>query len=91
MAIGYFQVAVGAIVQLKGTDEVLLIYRAPGQFSGNIWEIPVGRLEQFESFEDGLRREVKEETGISNLKILQPLIFFHLCGATSRQKMMREE
>lgn len=64
---GRFQVAVGAIIQLAKIDKVLLIRRATAQYDGGIWEVPIGRLKQFETFADGLRREVAEETGITDL------------------------
>lgn len=73
---GKFQVACGAIIQLRGENKVLLIHRASTEYGGDIWEFPIGRIKQFESFADGLKREVAEETGITSLEILQPVTVF---------------
>lgn len=75
--IGTFQVAVGAIIA-RPDGKVLLVKRAAALNTPDrrIWEYPVGRLQQFEPFEDGLRREVLEETGISDLQILSPVSYF---------------
>lgn len=53
--------AVGGVV-LRG-DDVLLIKRGVPPRAGE-WSLPGGRLELGESLEDGVRREVREETGI---------------------------
>lgn len=75
--IGRFQVAVGAIIA-RPDGNVLLVKRAAALNTPDrqIWEYPVGRLQQFEPFEDGLRREVLEETGISDLQIICPVSYF---------------
>ena len=73
---GRFQVAAGAIIQHRRSNKVLLIHRSQSQYGGGIWEFPIGRLSQFETFEEGLRREVFEETGISDLVIGGPLSTF---------------
>jgi ADP-ribose pyrophosphatase YjhB (NUDIX family) len=73
---GRFQVAVGAIVQHITTGEVLLIHRSASQYAGDIWEFPIGRLQQFEPFEKGLKREIVEETGLSDVEIGQPISIF---------------
>jgi len=68
--IGRFMVAVGAIIRLKGSNKILLVKRSekldwmPGE-----WEIIYGRLDQHETLELGLVREVKEESGLENLII----------------------
>lgn len=76
MAEGRFQVAAGAVIERKDTKDVLLIHRSASQYAGDIWEIPIGRMEQFETFEAGLRREVLEETGITDLEIGRPISTF---------------
>lgn len=54
-------VGVGAIV--VDADKTLLIRRAQEPMKGR-WSIPGGLLELGESLHDGLRREVREETGL---------------------------
>jgi 8-oxo-dGTP diphosphatase len=87
---GRFQVAVGAIIQHRSTREILLIHRAPSQYAGNIWELPIGRTKQFESLENGLRREVAEETGITDLQIGRPIsVFEFMRGEHSAENEVR--
>jgi 8-oxo-dGTP diphosphatase len=56
-----FHVHVDAIVR-RG-DDVLIMKRAMGAMSG-AWYFPGGGLELDESPEDGVRREIREETGL---------------------------
>jgi 8-oxo-dGTP diphosphatase len=54
--------AVGAVVIRDGA--VLLVRRAAPPRQGE-WSLPGGRLELGESLADGVRREVREETGLA--------------------------
>jgi mutator protein MutT len=46
-------------------DGLLLIaQRMPGDTLAGYWEFPGGKVEQYESLEDALRRELHEELGI---------------------------
>jgi 8-oxo-dGTP diphosphatase len=56
------QVAVKAVIQ--NNDGKFLIVR-----EGDRWQAVGGRLEKGEKLEDGLHRETKEETGITDLEI----------------------
>ncbi|MDX6746823.1 NUDIX domain-containing protein [Polaribacter sp. PL03] len=58
--------AAGGLV-LNPKKEILFIYRA------NTWDLPKGRIEDGESIEETAVREVEEECGIYNLKLIQPL------------------
>ncbi|MGW5520165.1 NUDIX hydrolase [Nocardia africana] len=60
---GVQQLVVGAVVQHDG--RVLLLQRPEHDFMGGIWELPSGKVEQGESLDQALIREVKEETGLS--------------------------
>lgn len=60
-------IAAGGLVQnLKG--EFLFIFRR------GKWDLPKGKTEKGEKIEDAAIREVQEECGISELKIIRPLL-----------------
>jgi len=64
----------GLVVNQK--KEVLCIFR------NGVWDLPKGWIEKGESIESAAIREVEEECGISNLKLIKPLtttyhIYFH--------------
>ena len=59
--------AAGGLV-LNPNKEILFIYRSEK------WDLPKGRIELGESIEEAAIREVEEECGISNLKLVKPLI-----------------
>ena len=62
--------AAGGLV-LNNKKEVLFIYR------NNVWDLPKGWIEQGETKEIAAIREVEEECGISNLKLIEPLLTTH--------------
>jgi ADP-ribose pyrophosphatase YjhB (NUDIX family) len=63
--------AAGGVVKNEN-DEILLIFRR------GKWDLPKGKLDKNESPEDGAVREVKEETGLKNIKLLSRLtITYH--------------
>jgi 8-oxo-dGTP diphosphatase len=59
-----FRLAVKALVRDR-QGKILLIRRSQqsGQFKGK-WDLPGGKVDAGESFDEGLRREVAEETGV---------------------------
>jgi ADP-ribose pyrophosphatase YjhB (NUDIX family) len=59
--------AAGGLV-LNSKKEILFIYRSEK------WDLPKGRVEAGESIEEAAIREVQEECGIYNLKVVKPLI-----------------
>lgn len=56
-------VAVGVLIRPDG--DFLLTSRPPGKVYEGYWEFPGGKLEQGESVEAALRRELQEEIGIT--------------------------
>jgi 8-oxo-dGTP diphosphatase len=65
MTIGRFIGGIGALVWSPKDDKYLLLRRsADKDFASGIWECVTGRVEQGESFEDALFREVREELGV---------------------------
>ena len=57
----------GGLVQNE-KDEVLLIFRR------GKWDLPKGKLDKGETMEDCAVREVEEETGLENVKLVEPLM-----------------
>ncbi|GAB4259984.1 MAG: NUDIX domain-containing protein [Vicingaceae bacterium] len=58
--------AAGGIVKNK-QDEILCIYR------NGFWDFPKGKLEQGEDISTTAVREIKEECGVNNIKIIEEL------------------
>lgn len=56
-------VAVGILIAPSG--EYLLTTRPPGKVYAGYWEFPGGKLEQGETVEQALRRELQEEIGVT--------------------------
>jgi 8-oxo-dGTP pyrophosphatase MutT (NUDIX family) len=56
----------GLVVNPK--NEILFIYRSYK------WDLPKGRIEKGETVKETARREVEEECGIFNLKLVKPLL-----------------
>ena len=84
-----FAVAVKAVI-VRG-DEVLVLRRSKGEMAGSSmnkyqkWDLPGGGLHFYEKAEDGLLREIREETSLS-VEIGRPVSMFdiirhqiHLC------------
>lgn len=55
--------AAGGLVKHVNTGKYLFIYR------NGIWDLPKGKVEQNESFEEAAAREVKEECGIKTIQL----------------------
>lgn len=69
-------VAVGAVIE-DGEGRILLVKHRPergGYWQGR-WICPGGRLELGESIEAGIKREVKEETGLE-IELTEALVPF---------------
>jgi 8-oxo-dGTP diphosphatase len=64
--VGHFLGGIGALVWDPATRRYLLLRRADNRdFNGGNWECITGRVDQGESFEQALHREVHEEIGAS--------------------------
>ena len=59
--------AAGGFVQ-NDSDDVLMMFRR------GKWDLPKGKLEKKEGPEDGAVRETEEETGLTDIKVVSPLI-----------------
>jgi len=60
--------AAGGLVKNSKTNHYLFIFR------NKKWDLPKGRINKNEEFENAAIREVEEETGVENLSIIKPLI-----------------
>lgn len=69
-------VLVSAVALIDSDGRVLLGQRPPGKSLAGLWEFPGGKVEQGESPEAALIRELQEELGIStHASCLAPLTF----------------
>lgn len=74
---GKFMVAVGGVIETS-SGQILVMWRSEeNDFSGGVWEYPMGRLEQGEDCATGLLREVHEETGL-DVEIVKVIDVAHL-------------
>src|SRR3989338_3599476 len=66
------EVSYGAVVFKKEGKNILylLLYRKAHEHYKEMWDFPRGLIEKGETPEDDIRREVQEETGITDLKFL---------------------
>ncbi|MGA1227143.1 MAG: NUDIX hydrolase [Tamlana sp.] len=70
----------GKVYNDKG--DILFIYR------NDKWDLPKGKIERKETIEDTAIREVEEETGVKNLKIVKPLdTTYHIFKRNGRYKI----
>lgn len=83
---GIQKIVAGGIV-LNKRREVLVMTRKPDDFLGGIDELPSGNLEGSETILEGLKREIKEETGMDVAKIESYLDHFdYLSGSGKRTR-----
>lgn len=71
--IDYFQVGIGVVLEHVSTGKVLILKRSSEYYGDDYWDIVGGRLENNESVIECIYREVFEETGIENVKIVKIL------------------
>jgi len=65
MSIGHFLGGVAGLIWDPATATYLLLRRSAGRdFQAGAWECVTGRVDQGESFEQALHREIGEETGL---------------------------
>jgi ADP-ribose pyrophosphatase YjhB (NUDIX family) len=76
----YHKKAYGAIVR----GDQLLIFREQLEEREDFAQLPGGTIEEGESIEDGLLREVYEESGLSDLRIVRMLGCDTVRGARDR-------
>lgn len=74
--IGSFMVAVGMVLEDKTTGKILVQQRA-SNFQTGEWEIPYGRVDQFEELKAAISRELFEETGLTECQPVRLLRVWH--------------
>lgn len=77
--VGRFMVAVGAVIEHTQTKKILLVHRHESlDWQPGKWEIVYGRLDQMEDPIAGLKREIKEEVGITSLSVKRVINCWHI-------------
>jgi len=93
-----FEKSVGAVVFRREKNKIfflLIQHPKSGIYRGH-WDFPKGHIEKGETWEDTLRREVKEETGISKLKIIPDFYtwynyFYRARGHEKKERQKKEK
>ncbi len=80
---GVQKIVVGAVIKKK--EKVLLLKRPQDDFMGGINELPSGNLEDGENLEEGLVREVKEETNLDLKEFLAYLGHFDYLSGSGKK------
>ena len=101
---GEFRIAVKGFI-MDDEENLLILKRSPDDVQRpEIWELPGGRLNPLEDPISGLRREIKEETGLS-VEVVHPINVRHftrqdgqtitmiifLCKTSSKEVTIGEE
>jgi 8-oxo-dGTP pyrophosphatase MutT (NUDIX family) len=71
-----------------------LVFNARHEFlaikRNGVWDLPKGKLEKGEDFQGAALREVKEETGLSGLKLVEPLISTYHTYRLKNKKVLKK-
>lgn len=79
------RIVTAAVVERGG--KVLVARRRPELVAGGLWEFPGGKLEDGESPERGLARELEEELGV-DAKVGERLCAVPFAGPTARFELL---
>lgn len=82
---GTTRIVTAAVVERDG--KVLVARRRPELVAGGLWEFPGGKLEDGESPERGLTRELEEELGVV-AKVGERLCAVPFAGPTARFELL---
>jgi len=74
----------GGGVVFNKQGEFLVIFR------NGYWDLPKGKLESGENFQQGAEREVKEETGLAGIQLIEPLISTYHTYILKGEKILKK-
>lgn len=84
--IGQFMVAAGAVIQHPTANKILITKRQNTDQDNYKWELIYGRVDNFEGIFSGLKREIFEETGLAEVKILKAIRFWNIFRGERKAK-----
>ncbi len=79
----YFYIKAGGGVVINSFGKVLLIFRR------GVWDLPKGKQDPGETLAQTALREVREETGIADLRIVEKLNNGYHCYLMSKQRTLK--
>lgn len=79
----YYYIKAGGGLVLNPFGKILLIYRR------NVWDLPKGKQDPGETLAETALREVREETGLTNLRIIERLDNGYHCYMMSKQRTLK--
>ncbi len=79
----YFYIKAGGGLVLNPFGKILLIYRR------NVWDLPKGKQDPGETLAQTALREVREETGLADLKLVEKLGNGYHCYMMSKQRTLK--
>ncbi len=79
------RVSAGGVVLRKEGDRYMIAMEQQEKYMDGAWFLPKGHVEEGEDFEAAARREIEEEVGIAELKLVEYL------GKKERMSMLRSE
>jgi 8-oxo-dGTP pyrophosphatase MutT (NUDIX family) len=77
-------VQAGGGLVLNENDEILMIFRRGS------WDLPKGKLDEGESIEECAVREVKEETGLADVRMKNPLLITYHVYPENDETILKE-
>lgn len=86
-----FEKSVGGVVYRRQDDKILYLLL---RYRSGQWDFPKGHVEEGETEEQTLRREIMEETGIADIKILpglrQTVRYFYTAKGNEKKERMEK-
>lgn len=71
-----------------------LVFNEKGEFlvieRNGVWDLPKGKLEKNEDFETAALREVEEETGLTQLQLVSPVISTYHTYMLKKKRMLKK-